>query len=139
MPPGETGTVSGKATFNGNPIPAGASVMMLHKKTGQIAMGTVKEDGSFDLRMRGGSKILAGVYDVGVTPPEGGEADETTPASTDDPDAIKDAYLSAGSSDDKVTDDSWPEIPKKWRSAEASGQTYDVKPGANEWNLELKK
>ncbi len=139
LPPGETGTVSGMATFNGNPIPAGSTIMMLHKETGHIAMGTVTDGGSFKLMMRGGVKILAGTYDVGVTPPGGDESQETTPASTDNPDALKDAYLSAGGdTEEKVIVDAWPEIPKSWRSAESSGKTFDVKPGENEWKLELK-
>lgn len=138
LPEGETGTVTGSATFNGNPIPPGSSVMMLHDKTGQIAMGTVMEDGSFTLMMKGGSDILAGKYKIGVTPPgDPNESSSSMPAANASEEQLKDAYLAAG--EKKIVAEKWPEIPKRWRQAETSGETFIVKPNEeNNLPLELK-
>ncbi|MCA9023254.1 MAG: hypothetical protein KDA74_24065, partial [Planctomycetaceae bacterium] len=69
LPKGETGTVTGKVTFNGKPVPEGTSIVFLHKDKGITASSPITADGSYALRMRRENAILAGNYQIGITPP----------------------------------------------------------------------
>ena len=70
---GPTGTVSGKVTYNGEPVPAGCSVTFMHQETSTPASGITSADGSYSLTMRGESEALAGDYKVSVSPPTSNE------------------------------------------------------------------
>ena len=69
LPEGETGTVKGKVTHQGKPIPQGATVVFANEKHGIVATGTVSAGGAYTLQMRGGPDVLAGQYKVAGTPP----------------------------------------------------------------------
>ena len=45
LPEGDTGTVTGKVTFNGKPVPEGASIVFLHKDRGITASSAIAADG----------------------------------------------------------------------------------------------
>jgi hypothetical protein len=65
---GPVGTVSGKVSFQGKPLPAGASVIFKYEETGQVATGTLStSDGSFRLRWRGSYDVLASAYKVALS------------------------------------------------------------------------
>ena len=83
---GPTGTVTGKVTFKGKPLPEGSTVMFKHEETGQIASGTLSTaDGSFRLRWRGSYDVLAGAYKIAVS--TGASRDVITVP--DDPNAME--------------------------------------------------
>ena len=120
--PGETGTVSGKLTYNGQPLPVGASVVFMHKEQGFVATGPLGPDGSFTLQMRDEPRILVGEYAVSVSAPapaENVDDNMTAPPPKEKP---------AG----------WTALPEKFQSPETSGQTFLVKTGSNTANLDLK-
>lgn len=117
--PGETGTVRGTVLYQGEPIPDGSTVVMVHREQGILAIGVTNRSGEFTLRMRNRPDILVGEYDVHVKPP--GELDEEigTPTMDNVPDA-------------------WKEVPEKYWNLSTSDTLYTVKSGSNtfEWVLE---
>ncbi|MBP88245.1 MAG: hypothetical protein CMJ64_16260 [Planctomycetaceae bacterium] len=123
LPPGETGKVKGKVTYNGAPVPVGWTIVFMHDETSQTGTGTVETDGSFTLLMQGGSKILAGDYKVCLTPPAPGDTDGDAAA------AMEKAM--AGQSDAAAA------IPVKFHKYGTSELTFNVKPGDNEANFDL--
>ena len=132
LPPGKTGTVTGKATFGGEPLPVGATVTLTHEETSQVAVGTVKEEGAFTMKMKGGDLVLAGSYTVAVNPPS--DTSSETPE-----EALAEMYMAEGQDSGEAAEDDWPQIPKNWRAADTSGKTFDVKEGENQLDLELKE
>lgn len=123
LPKGETGTVTGKVTFNGKPVPEGTSIVFLHKDKGITASSPIAADGSYALRMRRENAILAGNYQIGITPP----TVELTPAEAE-----------AVNSGKTLPEKEWPEIPKKYRNPESSGVLFTVKAGENTFDLDMK-
>ncbi|WP_339728932.1 carboxypeptidase-like regulatory domain-containing protein [uncultured Gimesia sp.] len=123
LPEGDTGTVTGKVTFNGKPVSEGASIVFLHKDKGITASSAIAADGSYALRMRREDAILVGDYQIGVTPP----TVELTPAEAE-----------AVNTGKELPEKEWPEIPKKYRNPETSGVTFTVKAGENTFDLDMK-
>lgn len=66
---GPTGTVSGKATLNGQPVSSGCTVSFRHTKSAHTAYGQVSADGEYNLQLAESLKLPVGVYLVAVTPP----------------------------------------------------------------------
>ncbi len=124
LPEGETGTVSGKVTFEGKSVPEGTSIIFIHKEKGITASGTIASDGSYTLHMRGGTDILIGPYQIGVTPP----TVEMTPAEQE----------AVNLSGKPMPEKEWPNIPKKYRIPEKSGESFDVQAGSNSYDLDMK-
>ena len=124
LPDGPTGTVDGTATFQGRPIPVGSTITCVHLEKSLPAVGEVQQDGHFTLRMKNSSTILAGKYSVAVFPP----TVQMTP---------QEAMTAAQAK--KLPNTKYPEIPERYRSAETSGTTLEVKPGANKFELDLKE
>ncbi len=116
--PGETGTVSGTASYKDQPVPAGSSIMMLHRERGILATGLTSGSGSFRINMRGDADVLVGEYDVYIKPP--GELAETvgTPTKDNVPPA-------------------WNLIPARYWSEKTSQEVFVVQPGANTYQLVL--
>jgi hypothetical protein len=129
LPPGPKGTVTGKVTYNGNPVPAGSTITFIHGGTSLPAMGQIGADGSFKLMMQGGDQVPAGTYAVSVSPPPSAEISEET-----DMEAYK-AIMEGGATAPKTP--AGP-FPQKYQSAETSGVTFDVKEGANTFDLDMK-
>jgi len=123
LPPGETGKVKGKVTYNGAPVPTGWSIVFMHDETSQTGTGTIGANGSFMLRMQGGSKILAGDYQVCLTPPLAGDSDDDAAAAMEKAMAGEEE---AGSV-----------IPVKFQAYDTSELTFDVKAGDNDANFDL--
>ncbi len=123
LPEGETGSVSGTLTSNGQTPPDGATVVFLHQEKGLAASGTVGADGRYSLKMRGGGAILTGKYFVGVTPP----TVEMTPEEQ-----------AAAATGGPIKGPEWPDFPPKYLIPESSGIEFEVKPGSNTFDLDMK-
>ena len=126
LPKGETGTVRGKVTFQGKPVPDKTSVVFMRDEGGLTAVGEVDASGEYVLRMRDGLKILTGVYHVSVLPPN--------IAATLDQDEIMKLHMAKKLPDPAKV----KEIPERYRSPEKSTLIYDVQTGANEYNIDMK-
>lgn len=122
--PGPTGTVSGKLTSNGKPAPAGTLVNCTHVEKSFPAIGATDANGNFTLEMKGGKNILVGKYTVAISPPV---------VKMDPAEAMR---LSQAGTPPQAN---FPEIPEKYRSADTSGETLEVKTGANTLNIDMKE
>ncbi len=116
--PGDTGTVKGRATFKGEPIPTGSTIVFLHRGKGIVGTGVTDAQGAFELQMREEPRVLVGEYSVGITPP--GEIDPNNVTIFTDKAPAE-----------------WKKVPRKYWSPETSNETFTVKAGANEYLLEL--
>lgn len=124
LPSGDTGTVTGSVTYNGQPVPQGTTVVFLPAGGGAgavMANGTVDEAGNYSLTMRNGPDILTGKYMVGVTPPPTGT--EMTP----------DEIMQM----DKPPETPPPPFPAKYLSAETSGVNMTVAAGENSLDITM--
>lgn len=119
---GETGTVNGRVSYNGQPLPVGSNVVMIHRGQGLVATGTTDANGNFSLQMRGGNKILTGEYALGISPPsadvQGNESMDVTA--------------------DIAEESTWTAIPEKYLTPETSGEILTVTTGSNDLQIELK-
>jgi hypothetical protein len=122
---GPTGTVAGKATLDGKPVPQGCVVTFM-SDAGFTASGKVGADGSYTLLNVDKPAIPVASYKVSVAQP-----------ATEISGADYDKYMSPGGGSEAQ---SAPEaIPAKYQSRETSGLTFDVKEGPNTFNIELTK
>jgi len=117
--PGETGTLSGRVTYQDQPVPTGAAVVMVHRERGIFAVGTTSKSGEFSAKMRKRPEILVGEYLVHIVPP--GEFNEDLGKPTLD-----------------NVPDTWKKIPMKYWTPETSPEKFSVHSGANTYNLILK-
>jgi hypothetical protein len=122
----KTGTVSGKVTFNGAPISQeGATISFLPEGgTGIPAIGGIGSDGSYKLRARSTFDVPTGIYKITVTPSAGPamSAEEAMEASMNG----------------TLPDSDPKDVPAKYRAAETSGELFEVKEGANTYDLDMK-
>jgi len=81
-----TGSVKGKVTLDGKPLPAGCKITFTHQEKSFPATGDIGGDGSYTLAFNGKPAIPVGTYDVTIVPPK----DEAAPvAGPSDPEAYK--------------------------------------------------
>ena len=125
--PGPTGQVSGRVTFQGKPVPLGTTVTFVHEEKALPAAAQTTADGTYPLVMRGGLKVLTGVYKVSVSAPAAVE-DVTA-----NPEAYK-AVMEGRAAPPKAV----AVLPAKYNSPETSGLVFEVKPGNNTINIDLK-
>lgn len=125
--PGPTGTVIGKVTYNGSPVPAGTTVTFVNQDNGMAAVGQVAANGAYTLLMRGERKVLTGAYRISLGPAQV----SVDPASN--PEAYK--AIMEGTAKMPETATSFPE---KYKNTETSGLTYVVQAGPNIYDIELK-
>lgn len=126
LPEGETGTVSGRITFEGKPVPEGCGVVFMRDKGGYVGTGKTDSSGQYLLYMRDGLQIVVGTYRVSITPPN--------PVANLDQDEIM-RLQSAG----KLPDTSkMKEVPDRYRDPENSKTIFEVKPGSNTFDLDMK-
>lgn len=124
---GPFGTVTGKATYKGAPLPAGCVVTFTGtaKSTGAAA-GIVVSDGTYTLRSGATEKIRPGVYNVTVSPPPAPPVDQNT----------IDEYMNTGDAS-KLPKSPPPPFPAKYSDATNSGLKLDVKEGPNTLDISL--
>ena len=132
LPEGTTGTVEGRVTIEGEPAPEGTVVLMSHTKDGHAATGTVKSDGYFSMRFRDGTKLMTGIYAVGVTPPGASAAGGET---MDVNSAAYQQMMMQGEEGEGAK----PPFAERYLSPTTSGKEFEVSEGSNELNLDLKK
>ncbi len=125
LPKGGTGTVSGKVTYKGGPVPEGCKVLFMRDPDGLLGTGVVDSNGEYRLRMRDGLKIVEGVYRVSVSPPD-------VAANLDQDEIMK--LQMAGKLPDPAT---VKEVPLKYRSPEGSKLVCDVKPSSNTFDIDM--
>ena len=125
LPAGPKGTVSGKVTYNGDPVPEKSSVSFMHAATSQTATSTVAAGGTYTLRMQGGTQVLAGDYQISVAPPAAASVDDS------DMDAYAEMMEGGGSAAPPTA------FPDKYNSFETSGLTFTVAEGANTHDIDL--
>ena len=126
-----TGTVSGKATYSGKPVPQGCSISFV-SNSGFVAVGVVDAKGEYKLKMDGKEAIPAATYNISVTVP-GYQGPEMT-----DEDERKfmngDPSTVAKFSQKKQQ----PQIPEKYADSIKSGLVFEVKTGSNTFDIDLK-
>jgi hypothetical protein len=110
---GGPGTVTGKVTFNGQPLPGG--LVTVHDSEGQPRNGPISKDGTYSV-----SNITPGPAQVTVL---------TVP----DLKSIRDPE---GKGKDPLG--KFVEIPQKFSDKTKSGFSLEVKSGKQEFNLDLK-
>lgn len=98
---------------------------MTHDDKRLVAAAEIATDGSYSLSMRGGKDILTGTYTVSVMPP---------PPPEMTPEQQQEAMFGG----ETPPEPEWPDIPKKYRSGSTSGVTFEVKAGANTFDLDMK-
>jgi hypothetical protein len=122
LPAGATGTVGGKVTYNGQPVPAGCVVSFVGPK-GITGSGQTDTSGAYTISMRDGSSVLAGSYKVSVSPPQA--------APLSDEEAMK------RSMEGKPTTETVKEVPDRYRSPESSPLSFEVKAGSNTFDIAM--
>jgi hypothetical protein len=122
---GPTGTVTGKVTFKGDPIPEGSAVVFQPKSgEGLPASGAIGSDGSFKLSAKNSFSIPVGIYKISISPPR--------------PKDLTDEEAMNASMKGKNSDTEFKEIPEKYRNPATSGETFEVKEGENSYTLDMK-
>jgi hypothetical protein len=116
--PGPTGTVSGRASYQNKPIPAGSAIVFVHKETGIIGTGVTNAEGDFQIRMREGKQVLVGQYTVHIRPP--GEPD---------PNIMKFTR--------ENVPPAWKLVPERYWMSHTSAESFTVQEGPNTYNLAL--
>ena len=127
---GPRGKVSGKATLAGEPLPAGCQVLFIATKGGFTASGPVRPDGTYALEYQLPAGLPVGDYVVQVAPP----ATTTAAAPVDPAEMARKMTLSA----DAKPASTLP-FPERYASTSTSGLAFTVQPGANTFELSLKK
>ena len=125
---GPTGTVSGKITYNGAPVPAGSTVNFTHDETSMAATGVTGADGSFTLQMQGEGEVLAGSYKILVSPPVQPQAGPENPEAYE-------AMMTGG--DAAAAEQPTGPFPQKYQATATSGETFTVKEGPNTYDLDM--
>lgn len=128
---GQRGTVSGKVTLSGEPLPAGCQVLFMATKGGFIASAPVRPDGAFQLEYRVPQGLPVGDYVVQITPPAGSAG-----AALADPVAMAEKMMELSA---KSKPASGLPFPDRYASTATSGLAFTVQPGANTFELSLKK
>jgi hypothetical protein len=127
---GSRGTVNGKATLAGKPLPAGCQVLFMATRGGFTASGTVGPEGMFTLQYLVPAGLPVGDYVVQLAPP----APAASGTSADPAEMARRLRLSAeGKSDDGAP------FPARYTTTATSGLAFTVQPGVNTFDLALTK
>jgi hypothetical protein len=125
-----TGTVSGKVTHNGKAVPAGCLVSFVSEK-GVAALGTVDANGRYQLMFAGKPDVPALQYNIsltfpGVAGPEMTDEDERKFMAADPATIAKFSQKAQRAP-----------IPKKYADEFQSGLSFQIKAGANIFDIDL--
>jgi len=125
-----TGTVSGKVTHQGKPVPAGCLVTFVSDR-GVAALGTVDASGRYQLMFAGKPDVPALEYNISVTFP-GVVGTEMT-----DEDERKFMAGDAGTIAKFARKERIAPIPTKYADEFKSGLSFQIKEGANSFDIDL--
>lgn len=124
---GPSGTVEGKVTYNGAPVPAGTTVVFMHQEKSLPASALTDAEGHYSLLMKGTTDVLVGPYAVSVAPaPTGTEVDSNDRA----------AYEAAMMGKAPPIEAKAP-FPAKYQAPATSALSYTVAEGANTYNIDM--
>ena len=73
---GPTGTVAGRLTMDGKPLPAGHNVSFMDMEKGYLAFGQTDAEGNFKVDSWNEGNMPVGVYKVMIAPPQNTQAVE---------------------------------------------------------------
>lgn len=119
---GPTGTVSGKVTLDGKPVPVGSTVTFRHTKTAHTPAAIVGDDGAYTLQLAETLRVPVGVYTVGVIAPSTGSKA---------PEDLMKASL------EPKKDAGQPAIPAKFLNPDSSPLKLEVAEGQNTLDVKL--
>jgi hypothetical protein len=125
-----TGTVAGKVTYKGKPVPAGCLVTFVSNR-GVVALGTVDASGRYQLMTAGKPDVPALDYNISVTypgavGPEMTDEDERKYMAGDLATIAKFARKAPAAP-----------IPTKYADEFKSGLSFQIKEGANSFDIDL--
>ena len=125
-----TGTVSGKVSHKGKPVPAGCLVTFVSER-GVVALGTVDASGRYQLMLAGKPDVPALEYNISVTFPgvAGPEMtdDDERKFMAGDPQTVAKFSRKAPRAP----------IPAKYADEFKSGLSFQIKAGANSFDIDL--
>lgn len=125
-----TGTVSGKVTHKGKPVPAGCLVTFVSDR-GVAALGTVDASGRYKLMFAGKPDVPALEYNISVTFPG-----VVGPAMTDE----EERKYMAGDPETIAKfarKELIAPLPKKYADEFKSGLSFHLKEGVNSFDIDL--
>ena len=110
------GRITGKVTFQGQPVPEGV-VLFRNREKAVYMTAELKPDGSYVVRRATGEGLPPGSYEVMINPP------------------LEDAPMGPALEPPKIKP--YPNIPQKYRSYESSGLSVTVHEGENPFDVEM--
>lgn len=113
----ELGRVTGRVTFQGQPVTKGIVVFVHQERKGIGMTAPLREDGTFEVEMANGFGLPLGKYAVAISPPY---QDHPIGAITEAPKA-----------------DEHANIPQRYREPTTSPVVLEVKSGANVCDVEM--
>lgn len=119
---GPTGTIQGKLTVGGKPVPQGTQVQFLGEK--DAVSGVTSGDGEFTIM-----GALVGDYRVCFTAAAASQY-------SDDPEK---AMMKAMENNFQAPEEAATAIPVKYTSPETSGISFTVKEGTNDFTYDIKQ
>lgn len=132
LDPKSQATISGSVTNDGKPLPVDCSVYFASKETGTTAAGKLDSLGNFTATPPDPKQGLsAGRYAVMVRPPAAAQA---IPSPSDP--SYKDFMMKAGKAPAATSDAG---IPKSFLTLETTKLILEVKPGPNNFVIDLAK
>jgi hypothetical protein len=121
---GPTGTIEGRLTMEGKPLPKGTKVLFMEQREGFLAFGATDEDGRFKIASWNDGNMPVGKYKVTIQP--AGMGDGEQPFDIDAPARKRPAKKPAAG------------FPKRYRTITTSKLEYTVDEGANDFTIDIK-
>lgn len=122
---GPTGRITGKLTLVGKPLAAGTAVSFMQMEKGFLAFGLTDAEGKFEVKSWNNGDMPVGKYKVMLAPAASAAPPQNISA--------EDAFENPALLEPAVNVD----FPKKYRDTQTSGLEFEVKPGANEFVIDL--
>ena len=124
---GDTGRITGRLTFEGKPLVPGHGVIFMEPVKGYLAYGETDPEGRYEVNSWNNGDMPVGTYKVRIGGPEAPPppTDMTAEEAFDNPD---------------LADPQAPPIvfPKKYLDENESSLVFEVKPGPNTFDIDLK-
>ncbi len=135
-PVGKQAQVNGTVTNDGKPVTLNSQVVFYNAEKGLTLSGTLDSLGKYSLSAADPKLgVPAGRYDVKILPPAAPVVEMNQ--SSGDYKKMMQAG-GAGAATTKPADDA-PDIPEKFRDTKTSKLVFEIKEGANTFDLDLSK
>jgi hypothetical protein len=108
--------VSGKVTFQGRPVAAGM-IRFSNPKAGVDMMAQLQPDGGYEIVQAQGKGLPVGDYQIAIMPPR--------------------ANIPLGPMKAPTKQQTYPEIPERYRSPTTSGLLLTIKPDTGPFNVDM--